>query len=66
MDVSQGTQGMSVPPAVHHLAIAPLSLGSTHATAWIEVTRRRHEIASVIDIAKRPGAIDRLSRLLGD
>ena len=39
--------------------------GATSRRAdWIEATMRRYEMPSLVDIAKRPGAVDRLSRLL--
>ncbi|WP_413875471.1 hypothetical protein [Albidovulum sp.] len=32
---------------------------------WIEATMRRVELPCVVDLAKRPGALESLSRILG-
>ncbi|MCB2127382.1 MAG: hypothetical protein H6897_10300 [Rhodobacteraceae bacterium] len=60
-----GSTGAAKPPAalVLHGAIAPCK--GVRRLDWIEATMRACEVPSVVDIAKRPDAGQRLTRLLG-
>ncbi len=51
-------------PASFVLAWQARQTATARRADWVEATMRRYEAPSMVDIAKRPGAVDRLTRLL--
>lgn len=51
-------------PAAFVIAWQARRAATSRRADWIEDTRRRHEMPSIVDIAKRPDTLDRLSRIL--